>query len=98
MLSLNYGDLPTYKQFRERFERSLPSAEYHITLSASDRAMAERVGLDGADDGGYLENTHDCVSLWRAFKVLVFEWEHHGDDGAGNFASSILYTLGIEWI
>ena len=98
MLTLTYGVLPSYTAFRGRFEASLPSGDYHITLSASDKAMAARVGLDGTDDGGYLEDTHDVVSLWRAFKVLAFEWDHHGDDGAGDFASCILQTLGIEWI
>ena len=98
MLTLNYGTLPDYTAFRHAFERKCPNGDYRITLSASDRAMAERVGLDGSDDGGYLEDIHDVVTLWRAFKVLAFEWDHHGDEGAGDFASSILYTLNIEWI
>ena len=98
MLSLTYGELPSYTDFRHRFERECPTGDYKITLSASDSAMAERVGLDGSDGAGYLEDIHDVVTLWRSFKVLAFEWDQMGDEGAGDFASCILQTLGIEWI
>jgi hypothetical protein len=99
MITLNYGEMPARADFRGAFEAECPDGRYAITLNSSDRVNARRCGLDGNDDGElYLEDTHSEGTLWRVVSALQYEWDLCGEEWAGDFASSILYTLGIEWV
>jgi hypothetical protein len=98
MLTMTYGKLPTFSQFRTAFERDTPEGVgYRIVLGPSDLVLATRVGLDNGD-GVYLDGTHSVASLWAALHALTHEWEVFGDEEAGDFASAILISLNIEWV
>lgn len=87
-VSMNYGDMPTKKQFDKAFEREAGDS-YNIKLGSSDSRAADGTIIG---DGDY-----DSDELYKGVKQLVKKWEK-GSEPAGNVASSILYTLGFEWI
>jgi hypothetical protein len=105
MILLTYGNMPTFEQFTRRFARETrPDNVYHITLSTSDaRALAE---TPGCPDGFELTDGAFSVSyLWSALNEIVDHWRTDTMDEAGPYqdqrvdiVSSILSTLGFEWI
>jgi hypothetical protein len=84
--SLTYGQLPTRLQFRQAFERAVPDGVYGI-----------RAGAGAASDPFNLAGDYTHSELWGTVKKLVEKWEDY-DEEAGEWASSILGTLGIEWV
>jgi hypothetical protein len=95
---MTFGVLPARVTFEEAFDAECEDGTYAITLNGSDSAGASRCGLDGDDGVPALAGVHSPASLWTVVKALTFEWDHHGDDWAGLWASDILGTLGFEWI
>lgn len=87
-ISLNYGVLPTYEQFKDAFERDLGDSEYVIT-------NCRDIGGDGS---------FSCDGLWALLNVKLNVWQDGDTDyedfadEAGDFVSGVLYTLGIEWV
>jgi hypothetical protein len=96
--TLTYGTLPGFKAFEIAFykEASVPQGMYRILLSSSDAATFKAVGLGCA-------TLYDCESLYDLVRDLRDAWDSdvRGDDvadAAGSFASSIMFTLGFEWM
>lgn len=93
MTMLTYGVLPSAAEFRKAFEREMeasPRGVYEITLRGSDSR-----NMEALDPPGWLGNGVYAVDeLWGLVKGLV----ESGSDFALEMASSILYTLGIEWV
>jgi hypothetical protein len=89
-VSTTYGVMPSKKVFEDHFEKELgDDGLYRIRLSGSDSRAADGTIIG---DGQY-----DDDELYKGVKQLVKKFER-GDDAAGDLASSILYTLGFEWI
>lgn len=104
MIRLTFGTLPTFDEFEPAFYRaaSIPQGLYTIILNDSDRRMLEAVGIDAG-------RRYDCESLYTLVDQLaaisdghishgVEPWTDEQMEWAGGFASSILTTLGFEWI
>ncbi len=89
MKSLNYGQLPSRAEFRKAYKKEVGSGPYKIKFGLSD---ARHIGVPG--------NTVEYLTegeLWALVKMLIRAFEM-GDEWSGDFASSVLYTLGFEWI
>ena len=96
----NYGDLPSFEDFENNFNAEQgEGGTYHIRAG-----MGGEPGL-GLDE--YEERNYTAKELYRALKKSVTMWNHgytRGRNGtpkgenAIELASSILDTLGIEWI
>ena len=108
MLSLNYGELPTRQQFRAHYKEALSeeypdsdafiwadeeSGTYQMHLKGEDADCAMR-WTNGISRGN---NYYDMNEMWHIVVELHTAWER-GAECAGDLASSILYTLEIEWI
>ncbi len=104
MISLSYGQVPDFDEFEQQFYASpdVPhTGMYCIILSESDARMHEECGL-------YAARMYDCESLYAFVDSLsaVADGHHsHGEpwseqqmDWAGSFASSIMFTLGYDWV
>lgn len=90
MRSYNYGTVPPFSVFDKAFKKSVTGDRYDIRLSASDFKAAENTSIDSG--------RFTSQELYKGVKELVREWETGENETAGDLASSILYTLGIEWI
>lgn len=88
--SMSYGQLPSPREFSRAFRAELGDGDYTYTFRGSDADVADAVGIP--DSGRF-----DDAELWVIVKKLQRAFEE-GNDGAGDLASSILYTLGFEWI
>lgn len=86
---LTYGHLPTYGTFEEAFDENVPNGRYSISLSRSDSRAADGTSIG---DGDYTSR-----ELYKGLKELVEKW-NEGDEDAGDLASSILASIGIEWV
>ena len=83
--SMSYGTLPEKAVFEQAFAEECPDGVYQI------RNCRE---LDAVYDGGNVD--FDCEKLW-AFLESACEAGEDNHDGY-DVASSILYTLGFEWV
>jgi len=83
---MTYGTLPDYDTcFRVQFDHILGRLEYYnIVAKGSMKKFVE--------SGDY-----SPPELFKVVKQLVKQWQQ-GEDEAGDIASSILETLGIEWV
>lgn len=99
--TLTYGVLPTQESFDEAFDRECPGGSYNIQLSRSDSRAVD----------GFLLGDGDWTAeqLWKAVTEIVTvsqlsqAEENHVEyyaklDGAMDLVSSILGTLGFEWV
>lgn len=91
MHALTYGVLPPKEKFLERFAKEVPDGEYDYTLKGEDAEAAQRADIP-------TEGTLSGEKLYGAIKKLVQQWEDEDDEEAGDLASSILSTIGFEWI
>lgn len=89
-ISLTYGVLPRFEDFEAAFEAELGDKPFTYTLRGNDAEVASELGIP--DDGAFSPR-----KLYKVIETLT-EALHDGDDDAGDIASSILYSLGIEWI
>lgn len=90
MITLTYGNVPTWKLFKEQFDKEVDTNYYHIKNSILSTPETRVI-----EDGEY-----HPASLYREIQVLselVFEGGPKAEE-AGSMASSILETLGFEWI
>jgi len=88
--SMTYGTLPSIEAFEKAFDAELGEDErYRIRLSRSDSKAADGTSIG---DGEYTAD-----ELYRGLEELVKKFER-GREAAGDLASSILSTLGFEWI
>jgi len=94
--SMTYGELPDERSFRKAFQREVGDRDYRIS-----GPPAEQAGLAGSYDEDELWEL--VSSLTEAFNENA-DWEpsRNGEgldpEEAGDWASSILSTLGFEWI
>ena len=89
MKSMTYGTVPEFPDFAEAFDREVRHA-YRIDLGGSDSKAADNARITIGGD-------YDCDELYDLVNILARRWES-GSDWAGDFASSILTTLGFEWV
>jgi hypothetical protein len=99
MKTLTYGTLPSYFDFNQAFAVITPNGVYALRLSDSDARMFEATGV------GPYDTQYNCQRLYALCEALVWEIERpvevtaEGEESwAGDFCSSILATLGFEWI
>lgn len=91
MTSLTYGTIPSKDEFYEAFDRKVEGLRYPIKLSSSDARATE-------DVPGFGDDEYTASELYRAVENLTKAWSDMGNDEAGDIASSILFTLGFEWV
>lgn len=84
-MSMTYGTLPPKEAFEQVFTEECPDGVYEI------RNCRE---LDAVYDGGNVD--FDCEGLWDFLESAVESFD--GNHEATDLASSILYTLGFEWV
>ena len=89
MTSMTYGTLPTLVEFTEAFDRECPNGTYNIHLGASDSRAIDNFSLGDGD--------------WKARELYLACTEIVCSDGdipeqAMDLVSSIMSTLGFEWI
>lgn len=87
---LTFGVLPSKKAFHAAWKENMGERRYSYTLGRSDAESARFANVPTS--GSFSEAvTRDIVrKLRNAF--------NRGDDNSGNIASSILGTLGFEWV
>lgn len=83
---MTYGVLPTLAEFEAAFEREIGARKYKIRLGASDSRAADDTSIG---DGEY-----SVRELYKGVKELVAK----DTEDALSLASTILSTLGIEWV
>ena len=83
--TFTYGHLPTYPAFEYAFLNEFVKYPY------DNHTYAIR------NDPYYGSGDLTCSDLYDALEVAVAKWES-GNDAAGQFASSVLMTLGLEWV
>lgn len=91
MPSMTYGTMPTKKAFKSAFSRSMGSADHLYEIRAGLSGI-KPLRMSYGDTKSF-----DCDELYTAVKGLVAKW-NRGNEEAGEWASSILETLGFEWI
>ena len=99
-ISLSFGVMPSWKEFAEAFAEHCPDGFYNITTgvggeSGLQRAM-EAAGVSG-DMLGYRDSkTFTARELYDVLMHLKEDWEDK--EGGAGLASSIMDTLGYEWV
>jgi len=83
---LTFGKIPAWKEFEAAFDDRVEGNGYNIKLSSSDSKAAEGTSIGD----GRLK----APALYKGIKELIAK----GDEDADDLASSILYTLGFEWV
>lgn len=83
---MTYGTMPSWEAFDAAFDRELGANKYDISLGREDSAAADGTSIG---DGEY-----SARELYKGLKELVAT----GRDDALDLASSILSTLGFEWV
>jgi hypothetical protein len=83
MQSMTYGEMPTQEDFDEAFSR------------AEDEEG--RTGFSFGNDPRVGTCELDATELWAELQKAREEYEE-GDDEAGDWCSSVLSTLGFEWV
>ncbi len=90
MQTSSWGILPSRAEFDALFEAEMGDARYEIRHGSPGPLWRPRAGL------------YSRSELWELLQRLMqaeadMDWEGK-EDTPGNWASSILYTLGWEWI
>jgi len=96
MTSITYGTVPSRSQFMSAFKREMeasPRGVYEITLRGWDARRMDTVYIAGWHGNG----DYAADELYALTKGLIKAWDG-GNEWAGDLASSILYTLQIEWV
>jgi len=95
MISMTYGELPTRQEFEAAWEAEDLDC-YRVRLNSRDSDILDWAGV-GVDPCG----DWDPDETWAALTALTACWDSgdpYAGDVAGDLASSILSTLGFEWI
>jgi len=95
--SMTMGKMPSKKDFEEAAEEHLP---YPMTLRGADAKAAMEV--EGGSGSTFTKTYKDADDLYDFVKGLVAVWDKGDDEELGDDAislgSSIMGTLGFEWI
>ena len=94
-MAMTFGKMPTKAKWDEHWAAYADSPWYDINIGrgASARAADARLGLDGSY--GRDELFQKVIDLYN---IADAEDDYDGDDSAASWASSIMETLGFEWI
>lgn len=95
MTSLTFGVLPSLETFRASFEAQCPNG-YHVALNGRDSGILDWTGCDVPSVGEWT-----CEETYNTLVKLTECWDlgdPYASDYAGDLASTILTTLGFEWI
>jgi hypothetical protein len=82
-----YGDLPSFPEFKNLYEEAMKadgSALYKIRSSSSSYT-SQFVG------------DYNAQELFALLVKLKIKWEN-GSEDAGEIASNIMFSLGVEWV
>lgn len=90
MKSMTYGTMPSWAAFIKQYDHEMEGDRFQLHLKGSDARTVEAYGLD-SETALTARDTFDYI------EVLRIGWEK-GDDNAGDIASSMLSTLGFEWV
>jgi hypothetical protein len=95
MKSMTYGKLPGREEFDAAFERECPNG-YSVSLNRLD---SQSVGGFKLGDGKL-----SADELWEAIREIVTQFDNERDSNwlfeeiRMDLVSSILFTLGFEWV
>lgn len=89
---LTFGVVPSDTAILAAFDRECPEG-YSVALGRGDSATLARAGSEAPSHGDWTG-----PELVDVIGVLSAAWRDEGDEDAGLLASSILSTLGFEWI
>jgi hypothetical protein len=82
MISMTFGNMPTFEQFEKQFDEVVSGNKYRI----------RNCKVHGNSD-------YTCRELYDEVKAAVEgTWDTDNENSRINVASSIMYTLGFEWI
>lgn len=87
--SMTFGVMPPFKEFKKAFDEVIPDGEYEMRLGRTDVEAAEGTILG--------TGVYSAKDLYKGVQQLTEKF-YDGDDNAGSLASSIMETLGFEWI
>ena len=101
--TLTYGNLPSWKTFEQAFFDHVGDRElYPVSLVGDDQRMLRRCGLLRSKRTYREGMSFDAPDLYAFLECLAkgfATWSARADaDAAGSLASSILGTLGFEWV
>ena len=86
-MRLTYGELPTREQFEDAFEGDLgPDGVYQVR-------NCKRVGNQDFTCAGLFDEVTKATHAWQWGEMADEPFEQ-----AGDWASAVLQTLGIEWV
>lgn len=98
MISLTFGVLPPRETFDAAFEMECRKTKgFGVDLNSSDSDLLEWAGVCGVPYTGLW----DADDTWGVITRLTAQWESgdpYAGDECGQLASSILSTLGFEWV
>ena len=108
---MTYGVVPSFAAF-EKHIRSIDPDEgrpylasgqkYPIEAHANsaDGQVLQKLIARGAGVGGYGRLKYELTDkqLYGLIRKLAAAWNRNGNEDAGSLASSIMTTLGYEWI
>ena len=99
-ISSTYGVVPKINDFKKHLENDIDDdtgmpwlakgKKYPYTLRGSDADTAREIGISAS---GNL----NIKALHKMISTLTDAWDN-GNDNAGDIASSMMQTLGYEWI
>jgi hypothetical protein len=106
-ISLSFGVMPTWREFAESFRAACPSGTYNITTGHGGepglQLAMDQAGVQG-NMRGY-RDSHDFTAreMFDVLNILKEDWgtdtDEEPDDTAGAYlASSIMGTIGYEWV
>ena len=103
--TLCYGTVPSFEAFKEAFDRECPHYVYELDVRGTDARMFADIGL-GNGAGHYSVSVQSLYALLDQLGAIaeghishgVIPWSDEQREWAGDFASSILTTLGFEWV
>jgi hypothetical protein len=112
--SMTYGVLPPYKEFLAAIRENnpdedrpylAPGQKYPMELVGMDVRVADKIGLEPSGVGDYGKPRYELTEkqLYAMLKKLVRVFDSNMKDeamreAAGDLASSVMTTLGFEWI
>lgn len=88
MKSMSWGDMPTFEEFKEAFNRECAGGSYEIVAGAGvDSVMLRASG------------SYTAERLFELVDTMREDWEGEEDgDSPARLAGDIMSTLGFEWI
>ena len=82
----SYGEMPPREVFLAAFAEEVPDGKYTWNLKGEDATL------------DVPEGPFDGEELFGVVESLRREWDHGGNENAGDLASCVLETLSLEWI